>query len=182
MSSEEKSDNQEAVEEVKEEKPKKSRKSKKAQANEELEELNIQLAESKDKHLRLFAEFENYKKRNTKERLDLMSTAARGTIEKILPVLDDFDRAKKAAEDESSEEQLSEGVMMVYNKLHSVMSSLGVKAMETTGETFDAEIHEALTEIPAPSEDMKGKIIDTIERGYYLHDKIIRFAKVVVGK
>lgn len=185
MSSEDKSENQEVVDEPKDEakeKPKKSRRGKKAKANEELEELKIQLAESKDKHLRLFAEFENFKKRNTKERLELMSTAARGTIEKILPVLDDFDRAKKAAEDESSSEQLSDGVLMVYNKLHSIMSGLGVTAMETNGETFDAELHEALTEIPAPSDDMKGKIIDTIEKGYYLNDKIIRFAKVVVGK
>lgn len=186
MSSEDKVENPEVSEELKETKEEKPKKKgwgrKKSKASEELEELKIQLAEAKDKHLRLFAEFENFKKRNTRERLDLMSTAARGTIEKIIPVLDDFERAKKAAEDDSTTEQFSEGVMMVYNKLNSVMSSLGVAAMESTGEVFDAEVHEALTEIPAPSDDMKGKIIDTIEKGYTLNDKIIRFAKVVVGK
>lgn len=185
MSSEETIENSEVTEESTEnkaDKPKKGKKGKKNKAAEELEELKIQLAEARDKHLRLFAEFENFKKRNTKERLDLMSTAARGTIEKILPVLDDFDRAKKAAEDDDTIEQFSEGVEMVYNKLGSIMGSLGVKVMESTGEVFDAEVHEALTEIPAPSEEMKGKIIDTIEKGYTLNDKIIRFAKVVVGK
>ncbi len=164
-----------------EEKPKK--KSRRfSGSKKKIEELNAELAESKDKHLRLFAEFENFKKRTMRERLDLMKTAGQDTINKILPVLDDFDRAKKSAEDETTEEQLSEGVLMVYNKLYAVMGTLGVKPMETNGEVFDAEMHEAITEIPAPSEEMKGKIIDTVEKGYYMHDKIIRFAKVVVGK
>jgi len=164
-----------------EEKPKK--KSRRfSGSKKKIEELNIELAESKDKHLRLFAEFENFKKRTMRERLDLMKTAGRDTINKILPVLDDFDRAKKSAEDDTSVEQLSEGVLMVYDRLYAVMGNMGVKAMETNGEVFDAEMHEAITEIPAPSEDMKGKIIDTVEKGYYMNDKIIRFAKVVVGK
>lgn len=148
----------------------------------ELEELQIQVAESKDKYLRLFAEFENFKKRNTKERLDLMLNAGQETIKAILPILDDFDRAKKSAEDESTTEQLSEGVLMVYNKLYSVLGAKGLKAMESNGKAFDSELHEAISEIPAASEDQKGKIIDTVEQGYYLNDKIIRFAKVVVGK
>lgn len=168
-------------EEVKEEKPKKKR-SKKASVAAELEETKIELAEAKDKYLRLFAEFDNFKKRNTKERFELMNTAAQSTLNKIIPVLDDFDRAKKSAEDESTAEQLSDGVQMVYNKLYSTLSNLGLTPMETTGEDFDPEIHEAITEIPAPSEEMKGKIIDTVEKGYKLNDKIIRFAKVVVGK
>jgi molecular chaperone GrpE len=165
----------------KEKAPKKSKK-KGAKLAEELEETQTALAESKDKHLRLFAEFENYKKRSTRERLELMSTAAQSTLTKILPVLDDFDRYKKNAEDDATTEQLSEGVLMVYNKLYKTLESLGLTPMETTGEVFDPEIHEAITEIPAPDEDMKGKIIDTVENGYRLNDKIIRFAKVVVGK
>jgi len=158
------------------------KKAKKPSSKEQIAELETQVAEAKDKYLRLFAEFENFKKRNMRERLDLLKTAGQDTINKILPVLDDFDRAKKSAEDDSTDEQLSDGVLMVYNKIYSVMGSLGVTAMETTGEVFDAELHEAITEIPAPSVDMKGKIIDTIEKGYHLNDKIIRFAKVVVGK
>jgi len=160
----------------------KSKKSKKNDSQEKVEELEIQLAEARDKHLRLFAEFENFKKRNTRERFELMKTAAQDTMNVILPVLDDFDRAKKAAEDQSTTEQLSEGVLMVYNKIYTVLGNKGLKPMESTGEVFDPELHEAITEIPAPTEDMKGKIVDTVEKGYYLNEKIIRFAKVVVGK
>lgn len=147
-----------------------------------LDDMKVELEESKDKYLRLFAEFENYKKRNTKERLDLLKTAAQDTLLAILPVLDDFDRAKKSAEDESTQEVLSDGVLMVYNKLYKTLESKGLIEMESNGVEFDPEYHEAITEIPAPSKDMKGKVVDTIEKGYILNDKIIRFAKVVVGK
>lgn len=160
--------------------PKKQTKEEKREA--EVEELNIQVAELKDKFLRLFAEFDNYKKRTVKEKIDLMKTAAQDTMSVLLPILDDFDRAKKNADDESSPEAFSEGVMLVYNKLHSSLSQKGLKPMETNGEDFDPELHEAITEIPAPDKKMKGKIIDTIEKGYFLKDKIIRHAKVVVGK
>ncbi len=166
--------------EKKEKKGKKMSKTEKLQA--ENEELTIQVAELKDKHLRLFAEFDNFKKRNVKEKLEMMSSAARDTLSALLPVLDDFDRAKKNAEDESSTEPFSEGVMLVYNKLHNTLKNKGLQPMESTGEVFDPELHEAITEIPAPTEDMKGKVIDTIETGYLLNDKIIRYAKVVVGK
>ncbi|NNE26819.1 MAG: nucleotide exchange factor GrpE [Saprospiraceae bacterium] len=151
-------------------------------ASAEIEQLQIELGEAKDKYLRLFAEFENFKKRNTKERLELIKTAAQDTLNAILPVLDDFDRAKKSAEDENTEEVFPEGVELVYQKIYSVLKGRGLQAMETTGETFDPEVHEAITEIPAPTQEMKGKIIDTVEKGYYLNDKIIRFPKVVVGK
>lgn len=151
-------------------------------SQEELDSLKAELQESKDKYLRLFAEFENFKKRNTRERLELMKTAAQDTISTILPVLDDFDRAKKSAEDENTDEQISEGILMVYNKLYKSLESKGLTEMQSTGEAFDPELHEAITEIPAPNEEMKGKVIDTIEKGYKLNDKIIRFAKVVVGK
>ncbi len=160
----------------------KKTKSKKTDSNKELDELMLQVVESKDKYLRLFAEFENFKKRNTKERLDLLKTAAQDTINSILPILDDFDRAKKSAEDDKNTESFSEGVTLVYTKLYSVLQSRGLNEMQSNGEVFDPELHEAITEIPAQSDEMKGKIIDTVEKGYYLNDKIIRFAKVVVGK
>lgn len=148
----------------------------------ELSLLKKELHEMKDKHLRLFAEFENYKKRTLKEKIDLLNSAAEDTLSVLLPVLDDFDRAKKSAEQENSKEVFSEGVSLVYQKLYATLHQKGLKAMESTGLAFDPELHEAITEIPAPTEDMKGKVIDTIEKGYYLKEKIIRYAKVVVGK
>jgi molecular chaperone GrpE len=150
--------------------------------NGELTKVKAELDEVKDKYLRLLAEFENYKKRTTKERLELMSTAAKETLIAMLPIADDFDRAKKASEGENSTEKFSEGVTLVYNKFFSTLEAKGIKAMDSTGQTFDAEQHEAITEIPAPTPELAGKIIDTIEKGYYLNDKIIRYAKVVVGK
>lgn len=146
------------------------------------DDKDSQIAELKDKYLRLAAEFENYKRRTVKEKLSMMGTANRDTLSALLPVMDDFDRAKKNAEDESSTEPFSEGVMMVYNKLFNTLQQKGIKAMESNGEEFDPELHEAITEIPAPSEEMKGKVIDTVEKGYYLKDAILRYAKVVVGK
>lgn len=145
-------------------------------------ELEAEVSESKDKYLRVFAEFENFRKRSMKERLDLMKTAASDTIKELLPVLDDFDRAKAAAEDEQSDEVFSEGIRLVYEKLYKSLERKGLQPMVSTGEAFDPEVHEAITEIPAPTEDMKGKVIDTVEKGYTLNDKIIRYAKVVIGK
>ncbi len=138
--------------------------------------------ELRDKYLRLYAEFDNYKKRTLKERIELMKTAAQDTVAALLPVLDDFDRAKKNAESEESTEPFSEGVALVYQKLYNVLKGRGLEPMESNGEAFDPELHEAVTEIPASSEEQKGRIIDTIEKGYKLKDKIIRHAKVVVGK
>lgn len=176
-------DSEEVTQEEKNGASKKSKKSSKVdKKTKKINDLEEELQESKDKHLRLYAEFENYKRRTVKERLDLMKTAAQDTLSSLLPVLDDFDRAKKSADDENTDESFSEGVTLVYNKLHSTLQAKGLKAMDTNGESFNPEFHEAITEIPAPSEDMKGKIIDTIEKGYLLGDKIIRYAKVVVGK
>jgi molecular chaperone GrpE len=149
---------------------------------EQLEELSIEHKELKDKYLRLFAEFDNYKKRTIKEKMELMKTAAENTMHSLLPILDDFERAKKSAEDENSEEQWSEGVSLVYNRLFTVLSNDGLSQMDSDGEVFDPEMHDAITEIPAPTEELKGKVVDTIEKGYFLKDKIIRHAKVVVGK
>lgn len=151
-------------------------------SQEQIKELEIQIAEAKDKHLRLFAEFENFKKRNIKERVELRKNAAQETIQALLPVIDDFDRAKKSADSDDSQEQFSDGVLLVYNKLKTVMQSIGLQEMESTGQDFDPEYHAAMTEIPAPDPSLQGKIIDTIEKGYLLNDKIIRHARVVVGK
>lgn len=160
-----------------------SKKSKKEDAlNQQIEELTEERDELKDKFLRKVAEFDNFRKRTAKERIEMISTASQSTVTRLLPVIDDFDRAIKAANDDASTEPVSEGVMLVYEKLTNTLLQIGVKVMETNGEVFNPDLHEAITEIPAASEDMKGKIVDTIEKGYFMGEKIIRFAKVVVGK
>jgi len=145
------------------------------------EELASDLAQEKDKFLRLFAEFENYKRRTTKERVELFSTASQDVIKSLLPIIDDFDRAlSEMAKNKASE--LSKGVELIKNKLLSTLEQKGLSAIEVTnGDVFSADDHEAITQIPAPSEEMKGKIIDVIEKGYKLGDKVIRFPKVVIG-
>ncbi|WMX15010.1 nucleotide exchange factor GrpE [Aureispira sp. CCB-E] len=142
----------------------------------ETERLQKELGEMKDKYLRIFAEFDNYRKRTIKERQDIIKLAAKDSLAALLPAVDDFSRAI------DNEESMPEGVILIYNKLYKALEQQGIKEMETTGQDFDPELHEALTKIPAPSEELKGKIIDTIEKGYYLNDKIIRYAKVVVGE
>lgn len=138
--------------------------------------------EMRNKYLRLVAEFDNYRKRTNREKLELVNTAGGKVISELLPVLDDFDRAKATAEDENTEEVFSEGVSLVYEKLYKTLYHLGLKAMQSKGAAFDPELHEAITEIVMPNEEMKGKIVDVIEEGYLLNDRIIRHAKVVVGK
>ena len=146
------------------------------------EKLQDELTEQKDKYIRLFAEFDNYKRRSAKERIELIQTAGREVITSMLDVLDDCDRAEKQLQTSNDIEQLKQGVQLVFGKLRNVMQSKGLKAMESINTIFDVEKHEAITEIPAPNDDMKDKILDEVQRGYYLNDKIIRFAKVVVGK
>ena len=148
----------------------------------EQEKLMQERDEIRDKYLRLMAEFDNYKKRNVRERMDILNTAAQDTLTALLPVLDDFDRALNLTEEQKNSPAFQEGIQLVYHKLVNTLKQRGLEAMETTGQEFDPEFHEALTEIPAPSEDLKGKIVDTIERGYTLKGKIIRHAKVVTGK
>ena len=145
------------------------------------EQLTADLVQEKDKFLRLFAEFENYKRRTTKERIELFSTASQDVIKALLPVLDDFDRALlELSKSEATE--LSKGVELIKNKLSSTLEQKGLELVEVnSGEVFNADDHEAITQIPAPTEDMKGKIIDVIEKGYKLGDKVIRFPKVVIG-
>jgi molecular chaperone GrpE len=146
------------------------------------EALRAENAELKDKYLRIYAEFDTFRRRMMKEKLDLIKTAAQDTMTALLPVLDDFDRAKKSAEANNSPEQFSEGVALVYQKLHNTLKNIGLETMETHQQPFDPEWHEAMAEIPAPADELKGKIIDTIEKGYVLGGKIIRHAKVVIGK
>jgi molecular chaperone GrpE len=148
----------------------------------EIEILRNELGEMKDKFIRKVAEFENYKKRNTKERLELIQTAGKEVITDMLDVLDDCERAEKQLNASEDNNQIKEGVMLVFNKLKNVLVAKGLRPMETMNQDFDPDKHEAITEIPAPTEDLKGKVIDEVQKGYYLNDKIIRYAKVVVGK
>jgi molecular chaperone GrpE len=147
----------------------------------ELNTLREELQAQKDKYLRLFADFDNYRKRTDREQREREETAGRRIISSLLDVLDDWDRAEKQLA-ESKDKETKSGVLLVFNKLRSVLQSKGVKAMESIGTPFDTEKHEAVAEIPAPNSQMKGKVVDEVTKGYYLNDKIIRFAKVVVGK
>src|SRR5688572_5880851 len=148
----------------------------------ELETLRNELGEMKDKYIRKVAEFENFKKRSVKERMDLIQTAGKEVIADLLEVLDDCERAEKQLNTSEDIGQVKEGVMLVFNKLKSIMTAKGLRPMETVNKDFDPDMHEAIAEIPAPTKEQKGKVIDEIQKGYYLNDKIIRFAKVVVGK
>lgn len=129
----------------------------------------------------MFSEFDNFRKRTLRERIELTKTASSEVIVSMLPVLDDFDRALKALEENDDAESFKEGITLIHNKLKSTLTAKGLQPMKSKGETFDTDFHEAITEIPAPDESMKGKIVDEIERGYLLGDKVIRYAKVVVG-
>jgi len=145
------------------------------------EQLEEDLAKEKDKFLRLFAEFENYKKRTSKERMDLFKTAGQEVLQSMLPVLDDFDRAMVQIS-KTEDENLLKGVELIYEKLKSTLVSKGLEEVEVkTGDAFDADFAEAITQIPA-GDDMKGKVVDVVEKGYKLGDKIIRFPKVVIGQ
>ena len=148
----------------------------------EADKLNEQIAEQKDKYIRLLAEFENYKRRTSKERLELIQTAGKDIIVSLLDVLDDCDRAEKQMKNSQDIDQIKEGIQLIFNKLRNTMQNKGLKAMESKQEDFDVEKHEAITEIPAPTKNQVGKVVDEVQKGYYLNDKIIRFAKVVVGK
>ncbi len=142
---------------------------------EKYEEIN-------DRYLRLYSEFDNFRKRNAKERLELISTASEDVIKNILPVLDDMERAIQANKNIDDIDAIKQGIELLCNKLKNTLHQKGLKEMTTDDHIFNADLHEAITKIPAPSDDLKGKIVDVIEKGYYLNDKIIRFAKVVVGE
>lgn len=148
----------------------------------ELVKLKGDLQEQKDKYLRLFAEFDNYKRRTAKERVELIQTAGKEVITSLLDVLDDSERAEKQIQSATDINQIKEGVLLVFNKLRTTLQNRGLKAMQSINTDFDVEKHEAITEIPVPSPEQKGKVVDEVTKGYYLNDKLIRFAQVIVGK
>lgn len=159
--------NQEVIEEVKQEEP-------------TIEQL---LQNEKDKFLRLFAEFENYKKRTSKERMELFKTAGQELMTSLLPIVDDFERALNHIEESPETEELRKGVSLIHQKFYNTLEQKGLIKIDVNGgDVFDAELHEAITQIPAPTEDLKGKVIDCLEKGYKLGDKIIRYPKVVIGQ
>lgn len=147
-----------------------------------VDKIQKELDEQKDKYIRLFAEFDNFKRRSAKERVELFQTAGKEVITSLLDVLDDCDRAEKQLQTTEDLTQIKEGIQLVFNKLRNTLQNKGLKAMESINADFDVEKHEAITEIPAPTEALKNKVVDEVTKGYYLNDKIIRFAKVVVGK
>ena len=140
-----------------------------------------ELAELKDKYLRLYADFENFRRRTAKEKLDLIGNANESLLQALIPVVDDFERAMQSMENTDDIAALKEGVDLIYTKLFKTLESKGLKPMESKGEPFNADLHESITQFPAPTDDLKGKVIDEIEKGYYLNGKVIRFAKVIIG-
>ncbi|GAB3967429.1 nucleotide exchange factor GrpE [Spirosoma terrae] len=147
----------------------------------ETEKIGSELAELKDKYLRLYADFENFRRRTAKEKLELIGNANEGVLQALIPVVDDFERAMQSMETAEDVSAVKEGVSLIYNKLFKTLESKGLKPMISKGEPFNADLHESVTQFPAPSDDLKGKVIDEVEKGYYLNDKVIRFAKVIVG-
>ncbi len=145
-------------------------------------ELTVSLKDMNDKYLRLSAEFDNYRKRTLKERIELTKTASESVLLGILPVIDDFERAMHSIEQGLDFEATKEGILLIYNKFNDFSKQNGITEINAQGQVFDTDLHEALTKIPAPSEDMKGKIVQVIQKGYYLNEKVIRFARVVVGE
>lgn len=144
-------------------------------------EYQLKVNELNDKHLRLYSEFDNFRKRTMKEKIDLRQTASEDVIKELLPVLDDFDRAMAAMESTDNLEAVKEGIQLIHAKMKAVFSAKGLKEIKSIGENFDTDFHEAITSIPAPSEDLKNKVIDEVQKGYTLHDKVIRFSKVITG-
>ena len=148
----------------------------------EIEKLKADVQEAKDKYLRLYSEFENFRRRTAKERLELITTATEDLMYALLPVMDDFERAQKALEESEDHKASKEGFDLIYNKFNSILKQKGLKPMEdTAGAVFNTEFHEAISQMPVEKKKMKGKVIDVVEKGYYLDEKVIRFAKVVIG-
>jgi molecular chaperone GrpE len=150
--------------------------------DEKIAELESKVNELNDKYLRLYSEFDNFRKRTAKEKTDLIQAGGEDVFKSILPVIDDFERAIKSNSEISDVNAVNDGVNLIYNKLRSTLNHKGLEQMKTVGEPFDADIHEAITNIPAPTEDLKGKVVEELEKGYTLNGKIIRFAKVVIGQ
>lgn len=145
------------------------------------DKLKEELVAANDKYLRLFAEFDNFRRRTVREREEARKTEGKDVIVAMLPVMDDFERAIRSMDNATDVAAIKTGIELIYNKLSNTLTQKGLKPMEALGETFDADIHEAITNVPAPTDDLKGKVIDVMEKGYYLGDKVARFAKVIVG-
>lgn len=145
------------------------------------EEYQSKVNELNDKYLRLYSEFDNFRKRTFKEKIDLSRTASEDIIKEMLPVLDDFDRAIASMGATDNIEAIKEGEQLIHAKMKAIFASKGLQEIKSIGETFDTDFHEAITSIPAPSEDMKNKVVDEVQKGYTLHDKVIRFSKVITG-
>jgi len=171
----------ETHEEKKEEK-KEDKKSKKDKTHEQIEKLEKEIAEVKDKHLRLQAEFDNFRKRTLKEKMELLKSGGETVLTSILPVIDDLERALAAFSEVEDESPFKQGVILIYNKFQEFLKQNGIKEIDAKGKDFDTDLHEAITKIPAPAEEMKGKIVDVVQKGYLLNEKVIRFAKVVIGE
>jgi len=177
-----KKDTKEVVEEMETKETTSTKDTKKSKKKDQVADIQQQLDDEKDKYLRLFAEFENYKRRTSKERIELFKTASQDVMVAMLPILDDFDRALAEFSKDKDDVHV-QGIELISNKLKETLKQKGLETATTeVGEVFNADIHEAITQIPAPSDDMKGKIIDVIEKGYTLGDKIIRYPKVVIGQ
>jgi molecular chaperone GrpE len=161
---------------------KKPKKNKKDSSADKIEELEQTIAQKNDQLLRLQAEFDNFRKRTLKEKMELIKTAGEGIMLNILPVIDDFERALKSMEEAKDSEAVKEGLLLIHKRFIDFVKQNGVKEIEATGLDFDTDLHEAITKIPAPNEEQKGKIVDVIQKGYLLNDKVIRFAKVVIGE
>lgn len=158
------------------------RKPKKDKKDEEIEKLNEQLAEISDKHLRLHAEFDNYRRRTLKEKADLIKSGGESVLVNLLPVIDDFDRALDLMKDTEDENPIKQGFLLIFNKFKEFLKQNNIKEIDALNQEFDCELHEALIKIPTASDELKGKNIEVIQKGYVLNDKVIRFAKVVVGE
>lgn len=164
------------------EEPSKKKKSKKDKKEAKIEELGEKLQEIQDKHLRLQAEFDNFRRRTIKEKADLIKSGGESVLVNILPVIDDFERAIDSLKDLSDDDAGKQGTNLIYTKFKEFLKQNNVKEIEALNEVFDVDLHEALTKIPAPSEELKGKVVDVISKGYCLNEKVIRFAKVVIGE
>lgn len=167
--------------EMKKSQDKEKKKPKKDKVHEDLENLQSKYDDLNDKYLRLFSEFDNYRKRTLKEKIELSKTASEDIITNLLPVLDDFERAIQLMPQTEENMKQFEGISLIYNKLFKTLQQKGLEEIKAQGEAFDTDFHEALTNIPAADESMKGKVVDVVQKGYNLNGKIIRFAKVVVG-
>ncbi|WP_321287076.1 nucleotide exchange factor GrpE [uncultured Sunxiuqinia sp.] len=179
-------DNEKTAEEDKKEKKakgkKENKKSKKDNTDEKIEALGNELIELKDKHIRLQAEFDNYRKRTMKEKMELIKTGGETVLVNILPVIDDFERALIAFSEMKDDDPLKQGITLIYSKFQEFLKQNNIQEIEAREKEFDTDLHEAITKIPAPKEELKGKVVDVIQKGYVMNEKVIRFSKVVIGE